>query len=162
MALLINLRHLEDHSLRLRGELAVAELNIDPRDEVIELGRPLEYDFEAETMEQGLLLRGWLRLPIQCVCVRCLRKFEYSLQVNPWTCHLSFEGEDPVPVNNDCVDLTPWVREDILLEFPQHPLCNQESCGLPGPFPGLGQNTSRTGLPEKGSPAWDELNKLKL
>ena len=40
------------------------------------------------------------------------------------------EGEDRVAVDNDCVDLTPYLREDILLEFPQHPLCKPECRGL--------------------------------
>ncbi len=35
-----------------------------------------------------------------------------------------------VPIKNDCVDLTPWVREDILLGFPQHPLCRPDCGGL--------------------------------
>ena len=43
-----------------------------------------------------------------------------------WTLHLPLEGEDKVTVENDCVDLTPFVREDILLEFPQHPLCKPD------------------------------------
>ena len=66
------------------------------------------------------------------------------------------------PVVNDCVDLTPYVREDILLEFPQHPLCDPECRGLPKTSIGKSRNTSGTGKTEVGSSAWAELNKLKL
>jgi len=39
---------------------------------------------------------------------------------------LPLEGEEKTPVDNDCVDLTPFAREDMLLEFPQHPVCEPE------------------------------------
>jgi uncharacterized protein len=65
-------------------------------------------------------------------------------------------------VVNDFVDLTPYVREDILLEFPRHPVCNPECRGLPKTAIGQARNSSGTGKTEVGSPAWAELNKLKL
>ena len=65
-------------------------------------------------------------------------------------------------VVNDCVDLTPYVREDILLEFPRHPLCDPECRGLPRTSIGKARNSGGTGQSGMGSPAWAELNKLKL
>jgi uncharacterized metal-binding protein YceD (DUF177 family) len=59
------------------------------------------------------------------------------------------------------VDLTPYVREDILLEFPQHPLCDAECRGLPNTV-GKAKKPLKTSQTEAGSPAWSELNKLKL
>jgi uncharacterized metal-binding protein YceD (DUF177 family) len=56
--------------------------------------------------------------------------------------------------------LTPWVREDILLEFPQHPLCKRDCSGLRTGSAGTAKTSS--GPPEEGSPAWKELNKLKF
>jgi uncharacterized protein len=162
MPLTINLRHLEAHNLRLEGELPVAELDIETRDEMLQLGAPLEYELEAQKLEGGLLIEGRLRLPLRCQCVRCLKVFDYPMELESWVCHLPLEGEESAPVINDCVDLTPYLREDILLEFPQHPLCEPECRGLPTKELGQPQHTSSTGQPEAGSPAWAELNKLKL
>jgi len=67
-----------------------------------------------------------------------------------------------VPVLNDCVDLTPSVREDILLEFPQHPLCDRECRGLLNASVGKREKTDNTGQNEADISAWAELNKLKL
>jgi uncharacterized metal-binding protein YceD (DUF177 family) len=75
---------------------------------------------------------------------------------------LPLQGEDRVAVVNDCVDLTPYLREDILLEFPRHPLCNAECRGLPRTSVGKSRNTSGAGKTEVDSSAWTELNKLKL
>jgi uncharacterized metal-binding protein YceD (DUF177 family) len=60
------------------------------------------------------------------------------------------------------VDLTPYLREDILLEFPQHPLCDPECGGLPDAKSGNANNATSAGKPNEGSSAWAELNKLKL
>jgi uncharacterized protein len=162
MPLTINLRHLEEDSIHLRGELPVEELDLDPRDEVIQVGPPLEYDMEVQKMEDGLLLQGRLRLKLQCECVRCLKPVEFPVELPHWTLHLPFQGEDAVVVNNDCVDLTPYLREDILLEFPQHPLCDPECRGLPKTLIGKPKKPSKADPTEANSSAWAELNKLKF
>jgi uncharacterized protein len=162
MPLVVNLRHLEAHNVRLEGELPVGELDIDPHDEVIRVSEPLRHDLEVQKLEEGLLIQGRLTLVLDCECVRCLKRFPHRLKLDPWTCHLPLQGEEAVAVINDCADLTPYVREDILLEFPQHPLCNPDCRGLPGMSPGKAKNTSDTGQTEAGSSAWAELNKLKL
>lgn len=162
MPLLVNLRHLEAHDLRLEGELAVGELDIDTRDEVIQLVGPLEYKLEVQRLEGGLLVQGRLGLSLQCQCVRCLKVFQSRLQLDPWTSHLPLQGEEAVEIVNDCVDLTPWLREDILLEFPQHPLCARDCNGLPSAAVGKSKTFSSIGPSDKGSSAWDPLNKLKL
>ena len=161
MPLVVNLRHLEAHNLSLEGQLSKEELDIETRDEAIRVGGPLAYQIEVQKLEGGLLLEGELRLVLECQCVRCLKPFSYNLILDNWTNHLPLQGEEAVPVNNDCVDLTPHIREDILLGFPQHPLCDPECGGLPA-FGRRAKDTSSTGQPDHGSPAWNELNKLKF
>ncbi len=162
MPLLINLRHLEAHNVHLRGELSVADLDVDSRDEVIQVAHPLQHDLEVQKLEGGLLIQGQLKLVLECQCVRCLKPFAYTVDLQNWTCHLPLQGEEAALVSNDCVDLTPYVREDILLEFPQHPLCDPECRGLPKTYVGKAEKTGSTGQPEAGSSAWNELNKLKF
>ena len=162
MPLAINLRHLAAHDLSLEGSLAVEELDIDPRDEVIQVRHPLEYGLEVQKVEDGLLVQGRLHLALECQCVRCLKRFRYDLTLDPWTCHVPLHGEDSAAVVNDCVDLTPYVREDILLEFPRHPVCEPECRGLPNTAMGKARSTSGPGKTGLGSPVWAQLNKLKL
>ena len=162
MPLLVNLRHLEAHNLELQGELPVEDLDLDLRDEMVSAKKPLEYDLEVQKLENSLLLQGQLHLTLQCQCVRCLKPFAYKLNLQPWTRHLPLEGDEKVPIINDCVDLTPFAREDILLEFPQHPLCEVDCRGLSrseGGKPGKTNGARQTG---KESSAWTELDKLKF
>jgi uncharacterized metal-binding protein YceD (DUF177 family) len=142
----VNLRHLEAHNVRLEGELDVEELDIDTQDEMIQLTKPLKYALEVQKLEGALLVQGQLRLELGCQCVRCLKPFRYELNLEHWTAHLPL----------------PYVREDILLEFPQHPLCEPECGGLPGLSLGKAKHPSGAGQPAPRSTAWDELNKLKF
>lgn len=164
MALKVNLRHLEDKNLQLSGEISAQELDLDSKDEVIRVDRPLNYDIEVQMLEDALLVQGQLSLPLTCDCVRCLKTFTHEVVLDPWSVHVPLQGDDAAPVVNDLVDLTPYVREDILLDFPQHPLCGSECGGLPET--GNPGSKSREGeSPETnhgGSSAWEELNKLKL
>lgn len=161
MSLKVNLRHLEAHPAHLDGQLTVAELDIDIKDDVIRIEKPLEYALVVEKLDGGLLVQGRLHLDLACQCVRCLRPFTLPLDLEGWTCHLPLQGEDQIKVDNDCVDLTPSVREDILLELPQHPLCGPECRGLPKTAAGASAGGPGTAGPS-GSPAWAELNKLKF
>lgn len=158
MSLKVNLRHLEDHGLHLKDELPVAELELGVVDELIRTEQPLRYDLTVELLHDALLVQGALTLPLECECVRCLKKFKTELKLARWALHLPLEGEDKVSVDNDCVDLTPFVREDILLDFPQHPLCKTDCAGLktkrPAPKAEAAENPAAA--------LWSELDKLKL
>ena len=162
MPLAVNLRHLEAHNIELKGELPVEELDLGVQDEVIRVRQPLKYELEAQKVEDGVLVQGHLHLTVDCECVRCLKSFQYPLDLRGWACLLPLKGEESVPVVNDCVDLTPAVREDILLELPQPPLCDPECRGLQKTLVGKPKTASKSGLNEAGSSAWAELNKLKL
>jgi uncharacterized protein len=158
MPLIVNLRHVEEHTVALKGELPVDELDMDTRDEMIRVARPLRYDIEIQKLERGFWVRGSLQLILECQCVRCLKPFTRKLELKPWTCHLSLEGEERVAVVDDCVDLTPFVREDMLLGLPQHPLCKPDCGGLEGAKTGKARKIADEIAPS----AWVELNKLKL
>jgi uncharacterized protein len=162
MPLVVNLRHLEAHSLKLKGELPVKDLDLDLRDDLIRAEKPLQYDLEAENMADGVLVQGRLLLPLQCLCVRCLKPFEFQLALKNWAQLLPLTGEEKVPVVSDCVDLTPFIREDILLEFPQHPLCDKSCRGLPKTVAGKAKKPRGSGQNEERSSAWAALDKLKL
>ncbi|MGO8926218.1 MAG: YceD family protein [Limisphaerales bacterium] len=115
-----------------------------------------------QKLEDSLLMHGRLRLNLECQCVRCLKPFQYHVELDGWTCHLPLQGEDCVVAVNDCVDLTPQMREDILLEFPWHPLCDPECSGLPITSIGKSRNSTSPGKTGVDLSAWAKLNKLKL
>jgi len=160
MPLIVNLRALTQETVVLRGELAPAELDLDLRDDMVQVNTPIKHELEVEMLDDALLVRGSVHITLECECVRCLKKFKSALNLDPYTLHLPLEGEEAIPVDNDNVDLTPFLREDMLLEFPQHPLCKSDCPGLKK----MDKNQARTAgaKPETDASAWAELNKLKL
>ena len=159
MPLLVNLRHLETKALDFQGILSLEELDIDPLDPLIHLSQPLAHDLHIEKYDKAILVQGSLELVLDCVCGRCLKAFHHPLRIENWACHIPLEGEEKAEVLNDCVDLTPFIRDDILLAFPQQPLCEPGCKGLPLPKE---KAHGGEGEQEMSSSAWAELNKLKL
>jgi len=162
MGVMINLRLLDKDDLELIGEVPVSELDIDGMDELVHAAKGLEYELEAQKLEDGILVTGTLRLDLRCECARCLKEFDYRLELTDWACHLELEGEEKAVVSNDCVDLTPYMREDIVLALPQHPLCKPECGGLPKKAIGKTKKTNGLGEARESGSAWAELNKLKF
>jgi uncharacterized metal-binding protein YceD (DUF177 family) len=160
MPLLVNLRHVEMQDLTLTGELPVAELDLDLGDEMIRLSQPLTYRLAVQKLDESVLVRGRIGLPLDCECVRCLKPFESRLELPDWTCLVLLTGEDKTPVIGDSVDLTPILREDILLELPQHPLCRPDCGGLK--IPEVRKSKKSSPSATKKPSAWTELDKLKF
>jgi uncharacterized metal-binding protein YceD (DUF177 family) len=162
MPLLVNLRHLQAHEINLKGELPTAELELGLKDDMCQAHEPLRYKIEVQQVENEILARGELSLTLKCECVRCLKPFEYTLNLPNWAALLPLEGEEKVPVDNDCADLTPYLREDILLEFPQHPLCETECRGLPAKETGKAKKAAKPDDSIQEPSAWADLDKLKF
>ena len=162
MPLLINLRQLENGPVRIQGNLTAEQLDLLTLDELIRVLGPVGHDLEAQKMEESVLVQGRIALELECDCARCLQRFILPLQLDPWTCHLMLEGEEPVAVVGDCVDLTPQIREDILLELPQRPLCQPGCRGLPKKAAGKSKLIASSGTDRDLTSDWAELNKLKF
>jgi uncharacterized protein len=162
MSVQINLNQLERGAVHLKGELTPSELDLEGVDELIRMEGVVNYELTAEKLEKSILVHGHIGLKLRCECARCLKPFLHPVELKDWTCHMALEGEEQAPVSNDCVDLTPYLREDILLEFPQHPLCQPECGGLPGKSTGKIEKNGGHGQTSEVLSDWAELNKLKL
>ena len=162
MPLIFNLRHLDEKNLHLKGEIPAEELDVDDLDELVKLQKPVSYDLEIQKLEQAVLAHGTLSLTFDCECARCLKPYKHPLKLENWACHLPLEGEEMVVVTNDCVDLTPYIREDIVLAFPQHPLCRPDCSGLAGIQKKTEKSPGTAAKADPASAAWAELDKLKL
>ena len=147
MPLKVKIRHLEEKDFHLQGKLAALELELDDQDELARAPQPLHYDLTVRLVGKDILVAGHLEMALDCECARCLKPFGYRL-------------DKPV-LQDDALDLTPYLREAILLEFPQHPLCQSDCEGLPRRAEASSQKTEGSGRTPKAS-AWAELNKLKF
>jgi len=160
--LLVNLRQLNDKNLKFEGTLSGVDLELEDIDELIHLPNPLSYNLEAQHVENAVLVQGRIHVTLDCECARCLKHFDYPVDFPDWVCHLSLVGVESAQVVNDCLDLTPYLREDILLAFPQNPVCKPDCGGLSQPGQNLKAKPGGSSQSTDASSAWAELNKLKF
>jgi uncharacterized protein len=88
----------------------------------------------ASRTPQGILLQADLQTEIELECVRCLTNFLQSLNIN-FTELYAFSqryvtDSGLLMPETGFIDLTPVLREYILLEIPISPLCRQDCKGL--------------------------------
>ena len=109
--------------LRLRGQAEPEDLDGLSGDDRVAIAEPVRYSLLVTRVSSGVLVRGELRAELVCTCDRCLSGFPVALAVDE-ACHF-YEN-----VTGDTLDLTPELREDILLAFPQRLLCRHDCRGL--------------------------------
>lgn len=161
MPLWVNLRDLDAGSIRLSGTLPSKELELGDLGEVLRATAPLEYDLRVERLSGQLVVVGELRLALEADCVRCLKVFPTEVRLTEWQGIYPMTGDEAVPVIDDCVDLTPPLREDIFLALPQHPLCDLR-CGGLLQAPARPADLPTGTIAGESSSVWDALNKLQF
>jgi uncharacterized protein len=162
MSLLMNLRRLARGPVHVTGQLALDELDIETRDELVAVSGAVDYDITIERQGTAILAGGWIRFALNCHCARCLKPFTRDVKIADWLVHLPLEGEDQVPIEDDCVDLTPYVREDIVLALPQHPLCEPSCSGLPSRSPRTVPEPDEVPPKHEDASVWSALDGLKF
>lgn len=114
--LVIELGELPDDGKRLHGELP-EDLYGLPEEDAKPLS-PLSYDLHAQRFGDELLLQGSLRGTFEFQCVRTLTRFKQTIEL-PETA-ISFEIGPTAEI-----DATDSLREEILLNFPPYPRCDE-------------------------------------
>ncbi|MDB6039199.1 MAG: hypothetical protein JWM99_3040, partial [Verrucomicrobiales bacterium] len=94
MPVKVNLRHLEENSVQLKGELSPEELEIEHPDELVHINEPLQYDVEVERANNTLLVHGSITQVVDCECSRCLKPYREEIDLTPWEAIIPLEGED--------------------------------------------------------------------
>ena len=118
----------------------------------------------ATRTPQGILMQVDLQTQIELECVRCLTDFQQSLDIN-FTELYAFSqryvtDSGLLMPETGFIDLTPILREYVLLEIPISPLCWQ---GCKGLCPMCGNNLNESDCfheEEVGDPRLASLKKL--
>jgi len=102
-----------------------------------------------------LLIMGSAKVDMDCVCDRCSSDFVHELDAQEICHHI-----ENCP---DIIDLTEYIREDILLTFPQHYLCDDDCKGLcVGCGANLNQEACRCSDQETGGSFDNILDNIKF
>jgi uncharacterized protein len=99
----------------------ILELGDAPEVRVV---KPVAYDLWVQAVPGELIATGRVATRVRFVCARCAEPFEAEITEPAFTCARTYENKFA------SVDLTPDMREAILLAFPTHPVCTPSCRGL--------------------------------
>ena len=148
----VHLNQIPIEGLHLEGEEESGFLEVDHAD-FKPLG-PVRYSLDVGVSGTGLFATGTIGIDLELECVVGLEKFTYPLRIESFALQTELDGRE-------MVDLTPYVREDILLNLPPYPHCDWNGEHV---CEGVQKITSR----KNGEPlvptqdVWGELEKLKI
>ncbi len=117
----------------------------------IKVASMVGYDLNVGLADDGIFAAGKLEVDIEFNCVRCNESFPAHIVVNDFAMQEDLLG-------TETFDLTPFMREDILLNLPMHPRCDEiggKECH--------GANVESDPAPKKtGDDRWNALDELDL
>lgn len=101
-------------------------------EEEIEFLSPIEIKGTFKVIDDFLLFSGTLKSVLSLQCSRCLEKFDYPIQIE---LHEKFAknvntNEDIIIINDDSIDFSQIIENNIILSLPIKKLCNENCKGL--------------------------------
>jgi uncharacterized metal-binding protein YceD (DUF177 family) len=144
----VHLKQIPPEGLHLDGdeECPIVELET----EGIRCAGPLRYNIDLGVTNGALWASGTLSQAVELRCVACLEKFEHQIRVPAFGMHIELDGPETV-------DLTPFMREDLLLNLPAHPHCDRDAGRVCKP-----KQIETSEQDTKPKLDWSALDKLKL
>ncbi len=132
-----------EEGLHLEGEDPPSTLDFPG--EIFRFERPVRYALDLqETGPNRVLARGRLSTVVKARCVRTLEWFDFPVEIEDFLAEAEVHGDE--------VDLTPLMREDILLGLPSHP-------ASPGTQPLAARSPDGAG---SGDGLWSKLDQLNI
>jgi uncharacterized metal-binding protein YceD (DUF177 family) len=144
----VHLKQIPAAGLHLEGEeeCPIAELDT----EGIRSAGPLHYNIDIGVSSGALWANGSISQPVELRCVSCLEKFAHKIEVPAFAVHTDLRGPETL-------DLTPFIREDLLLNLPAHPHCDRDGGRIC-----KAKYIETTERDAKRESDWSALDKLKL
>jgi DUF177 domain-containing protein len=141
------------------------EAGIDPGHSVVPAGAEAEAEVTLRPFEGGIDVEGTVTAPWEGVCSRCAEPVSGDLHIHV---HERFADDslarttddDLYPIVDDTLDLTPLVRDALVLELPMAPLCRPDCAGL-CPQCGANRNDGDCGCVAPRDPRWANLDVLR-
>jgi uncharacterized protein len=144
----IHLKQIPAHGLHVDGDEECPIHDLEA--EGIRCTDRLHYNIDLGIAGGALWARGSLSQPVELRCVSCLEKFVHEIRVPGFAVHMELEGPETV-------DLTPLMREDLLLNLPAHPRCDRDGNHV---CKAKRSETAKQDADRKSD--WSALDKLKF
>lgn len=111
----VHLKQIPPEGLHVEGEDPKSILDL--HENLIRPASDVRYTLDIGLSDGGLFATGQVEVDMEFECVNCLERFQRPLQVADFACQVELTGAETV-------DLTEYLREDIVLALPPHPHCD--------------------------------------
>ncbi len=154
----IQVRDLGFERKKIEGEdpPSILELGRTREDRLVRDPGPIAYDLSVYLASGKMMVEGRVWTTACFRCVRCMEFFRMDVSEPSFVCVAD------VPEDNEFADLTPQIREAMLLHFPAHPVCRDSCLGL---CPRCGRSRERSACDcraEDEDDTWSGLDRLRL
>jgi len=137
---------------RLKGE--EPDDILDLHEDVLGQACPVTYDLSVQLAGNELIARGSLTAQVEFKCCRCAEMFAVTVTER------RFFAVVEIPNKVESVDLTPDIREAMILAFPSYPVCDSGCKGLCAQC-GVNLNRETCSCTEAGDKRWNILDGLE-
>jgi len=147
---------------------------IDLRDADVVVVAPVTGEVRFQRTNQGILATGAADTVVRLQCVRCLEDFEQPLHIKFSEMFLPtvevLSGHPMPPITDDLgfpidarhhLDLTEMLRQQIILDLPDQPLCRADCAGI-CPVCGNNRNVTPCTCETQEDQRWAALTHLTL
>jgi len=156
--LMVDPRSVPADGRQLLGSLPPSFFDLPPGDPIQPVGT-LEFDLQITRDDDDLLISGSLKVRFILNCVLCLQPLEHEID---WA-----DYQEEIPIKNDqMIDLTESIREDILLTLPSYPRCEDgnvspRNCSAGLEIPLVSKDSEETPADQDSSGVWQALDHIK-
>jgi uncharacterized protein len=151
--MLFSITELRVHRTLQKQETIEPTPLLGPPPELIAYTAPVSADVTVDLVGAEILVSGKVQTEFGCVCSRCLAEFRYPIKA-------SFRQN--VTATEEPVDVSPYIKESVLLDLPLKALCRESCRGL---CPNCGVNRNETTChceAKKTNAQWDALKDFPL
>ena len=152
--MIIELPKLRPEGEWFEGEEPVSLLELDG-DRAFQLSEPIRYRLFVQAVSGQLVVKGELVLALRIQCARCTEFYSTTLTES------SFLRAYEISGTTETVDVTPDIREDILLQLPHFPVCSPDCKGLCAQC-GTNLNQGSCNCRPPDDHRWSALDNVKL
>jgi uncharacterized metal-binding protein YceD (DUF177 family) len=157
MSLTVDPRNVPAEGLHLAGSLPKSALDL-PEGDIARPTSPLDYDLLVTRDGGDLIVMGKISATFDLQCGRCTEFYPQRVDLENYAQAIEIENEAPI-------DLTTWLREDILLALPTQPRCetgnvSPRECPAEGRFEPAPESAEPAPQEQDRPDVWGTLDQL--
>lgn len=143
-------------------ELSVPPSALDIDDSRLVPGSDVDVRVRCESLSDGIVVDGHVEVDFRGDCRRCLAPLTGTVSIELHELYqVTVTDPDAFPIENDQIDLAAMVRESVLLDLPDAPVCRPDCAGL-CPVCGADRNTRECGCSVSApDPRWAGLDAIR-